>query len=710
MPSMWATTHRKRFFLLIFIMLAVTSCVGLITLLALYHAAFEQGRERLIQIARGQARLIEAVARFDAQFSSEDLPAGAFAATLSQITEAHARFEGFGETGEFTLAKLEDDQIVFLLSRRHQSLQTRESIPISSTLAEPMRRALAGEWGSLVGLDYRGEMVLAAYEPVRQLEVGEVGIVAKIDLAEIQAPFINAGLLAGAAGLVLVLAGTLLSLRIGKPLVQQSEESERKYRTLFERSTEAVFLLSASGVIEDCNLQACRLWACGRDDIIGHSALDFAPATQPDGRESATAARERIEAALSGRPQFFYWKHRRKDGVLIDVEISNGAVEHGGRQMLLATVRDITERKRAEQALRSSEVRYRNLFEDSPFSLWEEDFSQVKKQIDDWRKSGIKDFETYFKEHPEAVKRCAALAKVIDVNRQTVELFETGNKGALLKGLPTFFIPESYDAFRKELIAVSRGETRSETETVTWTRSGKRKYLAVRWSVVPGYAATLTRVIVSMIDITERKRAEEEIKAHTRRQAAVAELGQAALTTTDLSRLMDRTVTIVAETLGVEYGKILELLPDGKALLLRAGVGWQEGLVGQATVGTGEDSQAGFTLLSDEPVVVEELRREKRFSRPPLLRDHGVVSGMSVIIRGHERPFGVLGAHTTRRRTFSKDAVYFLRSVANGVADAIERKRSEEGRAQLFLREQTAWQAAKAEAKFRHLLEAAPDG
>jgi PAS domain S-box-containing protein len=128
----------------------------------------------------------------------------------------------------------------------------------------------------------------------------------------------------------------------------------------------------------------------------------------------------------------------------------------------------------------------------------------------------------------------------------------------------------------------------------------------------------------------------------------------------------------------VEYYKVLELLPDRNALWLRAGVGWQEGLVGQATVGAGRDSQGGYTLLSREPVIVEDLRTERRFSGPPLLHDHGVVSGMSVIIGELERPFGALGAHTTRRRTFTIDDTHFLQAVANVLATAIERKRAEE--------------------------------
>ena len=166
---------------------------------------------------------------------------------------------------------------------------------------------------------------------------------------------------------------------------------------------------------------------------------------------------------------------------------------------------------------------------------------------------------------------------------------------------------------------------------------------------------------------------EAELQARLRQQAAVATLGQRALGGIDVSTLLDETATLVAHTLAAEYCKVLELLPDGTALLLRAGVGWRAGLVGHTVVGAGIDSQAGYTLLSAAPVIVEDLRTETRFHSPTLLHEHGVVSGMSIIVTGRERPFGVLGVHTVTYRTFTQDDVYFLQAIANILAAAISR-------------------------------------
>jgi signal transduction histidine kinase len=169
----------------------------------------------------------------------------------------------------------------------------------------------------------------------------------------------------------------------------------------------------------------------------------------------------------------------------------------------------------------------------------------------------------------------------------------------------------------------------------------------------------------------------ERYQALARRQEAVAELGQRALAEKDLPRLMDEAVHRVATMLEVEYVKVLELLPNGSALLLRAGVGWNEGYVGSATASVNTESQAGYTLRTGAPVSVEDLATETRFPGPALLREHGVVSGISVIIQGSTLAYGVLGAHTTGKRRFTAEEIQFLQSIANMLGLAIERRRAE---------------------------------
>ena len=175
---------------------------------------------------------------------------------------------------------------------------------------------------------------------------------------------------------------------------------------------------------------------------------------------------------------------------------------------------------------------------------------------------------------------------------------------------------------------------------------------------------------------TQRDKTALATRAH--QQGVVAEVGRRALSERNLSALMEEAVELVARTLDVEYAKVLELLPGGDALVLRAGLGWQKGCVGKATVGAGRHSQAGYTLTSDVPVVAEDLSRETRFDVAHLLSDHGVKSGVTVLIRGDPEPYGVLGADSTHPRRFSDEEVFFLRAVANVLAEAVARARIEE--------------------------------
>jgi PAS domain S-box-containing protein len=198
-------------------------------------------------------------------------------------------------------------------------------------------------------------------------------------------------------------------------------------------------------------------------------------------------------------------------------------------------------------------------------------------------------------------------------------------------------------------------------------------------------------------NLVAQHRAEEGLQTRIRQQAAVADLGQYALRGCDLDALFARAVESVSEGLDTEYSKVLEYRPANDDLLLRAGRGWRSGLVGEAAVGAGEESQAGYTLQTEEPVVVEDLRTESRFSGPPLLLDHGVVSGISVIIGTPAKPWGVLGTHTSQRRSFTEDDIAFVRGVANTLTDAIEREELERDLRQ-------------AEQRYKSLLENFPDG
>ena len=240
---------RKRFLFLALIMVGACAMVMVVMTVVLYRLEVREHREMLQVTAQSQARLIEAVARYDAKIAGklrdEDPDHDASAATLSQIIDAHERFKGFGETGEFSLAQRDGDSIVFVLRHRYGAVERPAPVAFDSDLAEPMRRALKGLSGTIIGLDYRGKTVLAAHEPVAVLNLG---IVAKIDLAELREPFIKSGFSAAAVALLVVLAGTALFFRVGNPIIErleaysrdlekEVEERKRVEESLFESNT-----------------------------------------------------------------------------------------------------------------------------------------------------------------------------------------------------------------------------------------------------------------------------------------------------------------------------------------------------------------------------------------------------------------------------------------------------------------------------------------
>ena len=173
---------------------------------------------------------------------------------------------------------------------------------------------------------------------------------------------------------------------------------------------------------------------------------------------------------------------------------------------------DITERKQAEETLRTSELRYKGLFEDSPIALWEEDFSVVKGRLDAMRKEGITNFQEYFTLHPESVAEYAALVKVLDVNKSAIKLLGANKKEDLFGGLTDRLKYERNHEFQRELINIAGDRTDFGWEGDNRTLDGRLINVDLRWTAVPGHENTLSKVIVSMIDITERIHAEGALR------------------------------------------------------------------------------------------------------------------------------------------------------------------------------------------------------
>ena len=171
----------------------------------------------------------------------------------------------------------------------------------------------------------------------------------------------------------------------------------------------------------------------------------------------------------------------------------------------------IIEHRQAVDALRKSEEGYRTLFENAPAALWVEDLSDVKGYLNDLRAAGVADLAAHFKKYPDAVAECAARIRVIDVNQQSLELYQAQDKSALMAGLSKIVTSQTLDALAKELVAIDAGQTRSATEVENLTLKGEKRQLVMQWFVAPGYESDFGRVFLSFLDVSTTRKLEAQL-------------------------------------------------------------------------------------------------------------------------------------------------------------------------------------------------------
>ncbi len=351
------------------------------------------------------------------------------------------------------------------------------------------------------------------------------------------------------------LAGTRGVVRDVTERKRAGEELTR-LRKAVETSGETIFLTDRDGLIAYVNPEFTLLYGYTAGEVIGK--------TTPRILKSGLLKPEDYE---------MFWKtilskqvvkgeiiNKTKDGRIVTVEGSANPILDEQENIIgfLAIQRDISARKRAEEALHASEKQFRSLFEDSPISLWEEDFSLVATYLDELRHSGVTDFRAWFENHPETVAHCATMVKVIDINKGTLKLYKANSKETFLAGLNVVFSEESIPTFREELIALAEGKARFEGEAINQTLTGDKIHVVLSWSVAPGNENASRRLFVSIIDITARKQAEEKLAA------TVAELEQRNHETTLLNEMGDllQTCHTVEEARAVVSQFAQKLFPN----------------------------------------------------------------------------------------------------------------------------------------------------
>lgn len=213
-------------------------------------------------------------------------------------------------------------------------------------------------------------------------------------------------------------------------------------------------------------------------------------------RDSAPTRRQNVWLTKDGAERLIDWS----DTCILDDEKNISYI--------ISTGRDVTEQRQAEEKLRQSEERYRTMFQTTAVSLWEQDFSAVKEALDALQGQGVTDVRAYLQAHPDFVFEAARMIRVLDVNEAALSLYGAACKDELLGSVDKTFAPESFAVLREELVAIAAGDTFFESEALTQTLQGEPRH--VLWQLtIPVHTDDFSRLVVNILDITDRKRAEE---------------------------------------------------------------------------------------------------------------------------------------------------------------------------------------------------------
>ncbi len=331
---------------------------------------------------------------------------------------------------------------------------------------------------------------------------------------------------------VFVLITTILAYRFlakkmegQQQLLEELKKSERKYRELIEHANSIILHMTHNGEIKFMNEFGLRFFGYSEAEIVGrHVVGTIVPDTESTGRDLGP-----LLAQICSNPAAFERnvnENVKRNGEHVWVEWTNKVAfdEQGQVTGILSIGTDITERRRAESALRDSEARYRGLFEDCPTALWEEDFSELKAYLDALRQFGVTDFRAYFSAHPDALRQCPDKIRVLDVNRATLDMLHYEHREDLCAHLSGIFREDSYGTFLDELVCLASGQPLFQTESVNHTRQGEKLHVNMTVAIVPGHEDTWSRVFVAIADISQRVRAEDDLRRlNTELEKRVAE-------------------------------------------------------------------------------------------------------------------------------------------------------------------------------------------
>ncbi len=316
------------------------------------------------------------------------------------------------------------------------------------------------------------------------------------------------------------LNGVMSDITARRAMEDALRKSEEKYRSIVDMSYHPIWSTDENGMILFVNKAAERVFGFSAEEINGRNITEFFIADDVPVFLSAL----HLVLATGETVGSVETRVANTGGTVpvLSTTIIRNSDRSGRAAGVTGIAQDITDRKQAEEALRSNEERYHSLFEDSPVSLWEQDYTRIKTYLGSLEALGVKNFSAYFRENPDAVRHCIALIKVVDVNKATLALYRAGSKEELVNGFSKIFTAESLRIFSRVLEHVASGKLFFEAETVNTTLAGERIYLSLRWAVAPGYEQSYKKVYITITDITQSKQTEQQLRAYQERLSALS--------------------------------------------------------------------------------------------------------------------------------------------------------------------------------------------
>lgn len=295
---------------------------------------------------------------------------------------------------------------------------------------------------------------------------------------------------------------------------QARRESEKKYRNIVENSLDVIYAVNLDGIIEYVSPQIKRF---GYDPkkVIGEKIDKFL--FEEDKKRIYDTFLRVLENGEEKKDKITF-RFKNKDGGITYLEENSNIIKEDGEVKQVAGVmRDVTERVEVKKQLKEGKEEFKNLFENSPIGLLDMDFSKIKERLDILKNEGVEDIKSYMDENPNFVRDMIDLIKINNINKNIKDLYQIDNIQDLYTNMEKLFTHRTFELFEEVIDNIFSGGRLVYGENINYTCGGKKIYVYTTWSAVPGHVDNYDKVIVSIEDITERKKAEKKLKQSEKR-------------------------------------------------------------------------------------------------------------------------------------------------------------------------------------------------